>query len=128
MNVPSFDELEVVGSGHHQRSELASEAVRILTMAGIRTIVEMDVRPRLAQDIEMLLDGGAESVVLCGVGFRAKAIPNNHSQQESVPPCDVMVRMRAGVDPPGVYCISPGSWEKYGQLFLRSSVQLFPLS
>ncbi len=55
----------VSGPGHHDRAEAAADLIGRLAELG-RVGVVAELRPRLAADVEALLDAGAEAVRLSG--------------------------------------------------------------
>lgn len=71
----NFDSLEVLGSGHHERSEFAGKVVESLSKEGFCVAVEADLRPRLAADLEGMLKLGAHEVLLYAKGMIAKVVP-----------------------------------------------------
>ncbi len=57
--------VEVRGGGHHDRAEAAAALIPGLCELG-SVVVESTLRPRLAADVEALLDAGATGVTLDG--------------------------------------------------------------
>lgn len=75
----NFDLLEVLGSGHHERSEFAGRVVEALAKEGFCVAVEADLRPRLASDLEGMLKLGAQEVLLYAKGMVAKVMPGSEA-------------------------------------------------
>ena len=98
--------VEVRGPGHHERSELAARLVAVLARASLRCEVRLDVRPRLAADIEAQLDAGASSVLLRGSRFWARATAQAAPPEPS--DVDVVVVLRATADPLAVFGVAEG--------------------
>jgi hypothetical protein len=57
--------IDVRGPGHHDRAEAAGRLLPALARLG-SVVVHSTLRPRLAADVEALLDAGADGVVLDG--------------------------------------------------------------
>ncbi len=55
----------VSGPGHHDRADAAADLIAHLRAFG-RVGVHAELRPRLAADVEVLLDAGADAVRLAG--------------------------------------------------------------
>ncbi|ACU53633.1 hypothetical protein Afer_0681 [Acidimicrobium ferrooxidans DSM 10331] len=108
-------EIEVRGPGHHERSTLAARAVAVLAGAGLDVGVVVDVRPRLAADIEAQLEAGAARVVLTGPGFSAVARTGREGVEEALSEGDVLIRLRATADELGVYGVD----DALGQEWVR---------
>lgn len=96
-------EIEVRGPGHHERSALAAQAAEVLAGGGLEVGVVLDVRPRLAADIEAQLEAGVARVVLSGPKFWAVARRGHEGVEEARVSGDVLIRLRATADELGVY-------------------------
>ena len=67
----STDRVEVLicGPGHHERTSRARPVVAAIAALGLDVAVSTDLRPRLADDVRSLLDGGASIVRLQADGI-----------------------------------------------------------
>jgi hypothetical protein len=67
----SLDRVEVLicGPGHHERTSRARPVVAAIAALGLEVAVSTDLRPRLADDVRSLLDGGASMVRLQADGI-----------------------------------------------------------
>ena len=80
-----MNRIQVIASGHHERAEFATALITRLVDAGFDVWVTSDLRPRLAQDLALLLDAGAHSIHLSGSSIAALVV------KESMAP-EIVVR------------------------------------
>lgn len=85
--------VEVRGPGHHDRAEAAARLIAAVASHG-EVMVETTLRPRLAVDVEALLDAGAAGVTLDGPASRGVFCSTGGS--EAAPdPAAIVVRLVA---------------------------------
>ncbi len=96
MSRPPLLRIDVRGPGHHDRAEVAASLIPGLCRLG-SVVVESTLRPRLAADVEALLDAGATGVVLDGPASRG-SFRAGHDAAESTEP-DIVVRLIADSGP-----------------------------
>jgi hypothetical protein len=88
--------IDVSGPGHHDRAQVAALLIPHLCRLG-SVVVESTLRPRLAADVEALLDAGATGVVLDGPASRGSFRAGHDAAESSKP--DIVVRLVADSGP-----------------------------
>ena len=100
---PDRVEVLICGPGHHERTSRARPVVAAIAALGLEVAVSTDLRPRLADDVRSLLDGGASMVRLQADGIvgdlvsaAGESVGDLVSAVGEIPAGVVVVVLRAG--------------------------------